>query len=314
MKSRRRVNSNVGWLLLLRVILMQRKITQNAILLATLLALVASFTFSTAHSQRPTGPLPDQLQKAVDTKQSAIKQALDGDPKNEWAGNYYSQGGPTAGTLLSWHPKVGFVVRWSTCSYGWRESANYGAAMLRDRTLALSPEWSGGGPNVYPIIKALVPVLWGEQHYFVWSDRLINFCYAVKNSSNAPEVDAFLLKDVDRDKRRTGLPNVPAEYRKYLFGKPILATISEIKPNPEPWVRELTLNVGTSDGVVPEMKFYAFAPKIYMLVEILEAGEHASRAYVITLGARSFEKTVTPRVGWKLTSRAPKDASYYFPG
>lgn len=289
-------------------------ITQNAILTATLLALVGGCAFSTAHSQRPTGPLPDQLQETVDTKHITIKQALDGDPQNEWAGNYYSQDGPTAGTLLSWHPKVGFVVRWSTCSYGWRESANYGAALMQDGALMLTPELTGGGANVYQITKTLVPVLWGEQHYFVWSDRLINFCYAVKNSSNAPEADAFLLKDVDRDKRRTGLPSVPAEYRKYLFGKPIIATISRIKPNPQPRARELTLNVGTSDGVVPEMKFYAFAPKIYMLVEIFEAGEHSSRAYVITLGARSSEKIVTPRVGWKLTSRAPKDASDYFPG
>jgi cell shape-determining protein MreC len=108
---------------------------------------------------------------------------------------------------------------------------------------------------------------------------------------------------------------VPAEYRQYLFGKPIVATISEIKRNPQPWIKELTLDVGTANGVVPEMKFYAAAPaNIYMLVEILDAGEHSSRAYVITSGYRRSERNVIPKVGWRLTSRAPKDASNYYPG
>jgi hypothetical protein len=73
--------------------------------------------------------------------------------------------------------------------------------------------------------------------------------------------------------------------------------------------------VGTANGVVPEMKFYAAAPaNIYMLVEILDAGEHSSRAYVITSGYRRSERNVMPKVGWRLTSRAPKDASNYYPG
>lgn len=217
--------------------------------------------------------------------------------------------------MLSWHPNVGFVVRWSTCSHGWRESANYGAATLKNGTLTLSPELTGTDGSVYQIARTLVPVLWGQQHYLVWSDRLINFCYAVKNSNNAPEVEAFFLKDVDRDKRREHLPNVPAEYRKYLFGEPIIATISEVKPQTPPWIKELNLNVGIADGVVPEMKFWAFAPRnVYMLVEILDAAEHSSRAYVITSGYRHSDKNVTPKVGWKLTSRAPGDASNYYPG
>jgi hypothetical protein len=280
-----------------------------------LLALLATLTLPVAHSQRPTGPLPDPLLKTIETKQQTIKQILDGNAESQWAGTYYSQDGLTAGTVLSWHPKAGFIIRWSTCSHGWRESANYGAATFKNETLTLSPELTGGDGSVYQIARTLVPVLWGQQHYLVWSDRLINFCYAVTNSNNAPEVDAFFLKDVDRDKRRNRLPNVPAEYRRYLYGKPIVATVSEIKPNAKPWIRELVLNVGTAEGVVPEMKFYAFAPRnVYMLVEILHSGEHSSRAYVITSGNRHSDKNVTPRVGWKFTSRAPRDASNYYPG
>jgi hypothetical protein len=294
---------------------MQHKITTKTIPLITVLAIVTGLTLTDTHSQQPTGPLPDALQTIIETKQETIKQTLDDGPESEWAGNYYSQDGLAAGTVLSWHPNVGFVVRWSTCSHGWRESANYGAAILKNGTLTLSPDLTGSDGSVYQVARTLVPVLWDQQHYFVWSDRLINFCYAVQNSNNAPEVDAFFLKDVDRDKRRDRLPNVPAEYRKYLFREPIIATISEVKPSPQPWIKEFTLNVGTGDGVVPEMKFYAFGSRtIYMLVEILNAAEHSSHAYVITSGFRHSDKNVVPKVGWKLTNRAPRDASNYYPG
>jgi hypothetical protein len=294
---------------------MRRNITNKTVPLLALTAILLAPTLRVAHSQQPTGALPDGLQETIETKQETIKQNLDRDPGSEWAGNYYSVDGATAGTALSWHPNVGFVVRWSTCSHGWRESANYGVATLRSGMLTLSPELTDRDGSVYQIARTLVPVLWGQQHYFVWSDRLINFCYAVTNSKNAPEVDAFFLKDVDRDKPRNGFPNVPTEFRQYLVRKPIVATVSGIKPNAQPWIRELALDVGTADGVVPGMKFYALAPRnVYMLVEILRAGEHSSSAYVITSGFRHSEKNVTPKVGWKLTSRAPKDASYYYPG
>jgi hypothetical protein len=292
-----------------------RMMRQTMTKMVTLLIILPAALFGVAYSQQPTAPLPDALQKTIEAKQKTIKQALDRDPENEWAGNYYSQDGLTAGTVLSWHPNVGFVIRWSTCSHGWRESANYGAAAPKNGTLTLSPELTERDGSIYQIARKLVPVLWGQQHYFVWSDRLINFCYAATNSNNAPEVDAFFLKDVDREKPRNGPPNVPIEYRQYLFKKPIIATVSEIKPNAQPWIRELVLNVGTADGVVPEMKFYALAPRdVYMLVEILRAGEHSSSAYVITSGFRHSDRNVTPKVGWKLTSRAPKDASNYYPG
>jgi hypothetical protein len=227
---------NVGWLAYTHSEIMRGNISNKLIPLVAVLAVVTISRLPIAHSQRPTGPLPDALLKTIETKQETIKQVLDRGSESEWAGNYYSQEGLTAGTMLSWHPDVGFVIRWSNCSHGWRESANYGAATLKNGTLTLSPELTGTDGSVYQAGRTLVPVLWGQQHYFVWADRIINFCYAVTNSNNAPEVDAFFLKDVDRDKRHDRLPNVPAEYRQYLFQKPIIATVSEIKPNAQPWI------------------------------------------------------------------------------
>src|SRR5262249_26312878 len=130
--------------------------------------MIAFLAESVIAAQRPMGPLPDALLKTVETKQETIKQTLDRNPQNELAGTYHSQDGPTAGTVLSWHPNVGFVIRWSTCSYGMRESANYGTAALQDGALSLSPELTRTDATVYQIDRTLVPVLWGQKHYLVW--------------------------------------------------------------------------------------------------------------------------------------------------
>jgi len=262
------------------------------------------------------GPLPEALAALVESKQEQIKQGVAGLAESEWAGTYYAQDGPTAGSQLSWTPAEGFVIRWSTCSYGWREKANYGGATFQNGLLKLNPQLSGSGAEVYPLDTDWVAVLWGEQHYLIPSSQLISFCYAAKNVGNAPEIDAFFLKESDRQKRRQGLPGVPQWYRQYLYSKPIVASISQLKPRGQRPVGELVLNVGSADGVVSGMKFYsAFTKNIYMLTEITEVSEHTSTAFIIMSGHKKISgRDVTPRVGWKLSSRAPKDAYMYYPG
>ena len=141
-------------------------------------------------------------------------------------------------------------------------------------------------------------------------DQLIAFCYAARNADHSREINEFFLKQGDRDKRRFGLPAVPSHYRKYLVGPPIQATIAEVKQ------RGFTLNVGRTAGVVPGMKFFAVSPgNVYMLVEVTNVHADTSDAYAITLGFKNHsEKELTPRVGWRLTSRAPKRAYEYYPG
>jgi hypothetical protein len=261
--------------------------------------------------------LPEALEAEVNSRQELIKRELAPLPEGAWAGVYFSQDGPTAGTQLVWAPAAGFVIRWSTCSYGWRARVNYGRAVFQGGHLKLAPELSGAGGNVYDGPAEFVPVLWGEQHYLIPTERLISFSHAAKNvENNPPEIETFLIKEGDRDRRREGLPGVPPEYRKHLHGKPIIASISQVKPQPRPEGQKLSLNVGRAEGVGAGMKFYASFPKaIYMLVEVTEVEEHTSVAYVITSGYRNYSgRAVRPRVGWRLTSRAPRGASTYYPG
>lgn len=295
--------------------------THNAAILLALLLSTALLS-SSPHAQEAShrqhsqeaGLSREALGALVDGRRELITQELAGHAGGEWAGEYYAQDGPTAGTQLLWSPAAGFLIRWSTCCHGWRERVNYGGAAFEGGALKLKPELSGKGANVYPVGADFIPVLWGQQHYLIPAARLINFCYAFKNAGNAPEMEAFLLKTDDREKPSAGLPGVPPEFRKYLHSKPLVALISQVRP----WSpgHDLTLNVGREDGVVAGMKFYASSPRnVFMLVEVTEVGERTSSAYVVTSGYRNqSDDEVRPRVGWKLTSRAPSDASSYFPG
>ncbi len=234
---------------------------------------------------------------------------------DEWTGHYSLETSPTSGTRFDWSPKNGFVVWWNTCSYGLRDEVDFGKVDANNEALRLSSTLGAEGEKVYPTPADLVKVKWGDQHYLVPTDRLIAFAYAARNVGRSYEINEFFLKESDRDKRRYGLPEVPARYKKYLVSAPILATIVEVKSDQKPSTG-FTLNVGSKAGVARGMKFFAIYPRnIYMLVEVIEVSENNSEAYAITSGFKNHnEKVVIPAVGWKLTSRAPKRAFEYYPG
>lgn len=154
---------------------------------------------------------------------------------------------------------------------------------------------------------------WGEQHFLVPLDRLIAFCYAARNAGRSFEIEEFFLKVGDRDKRRFGLPGVPRQYKQYLVGPSIVGTIVGLKTDSA--LKTFTLNKGRVAGVVPGMKFFAVFPRnVYILAEVITVPDNDSEAYAITSGFHNHsDNEVKPRVGWKLTSRAPRNAEQYYP-
>jgi hypothetical protein len=235
---------------------------------------------------------------------------------NEWVGSYGSADSPTSGARLDWAPANGFLVLWNTCSYGWSDRVNFGSVDFRDGVLRVTPELNREGEKVYSLSGDLIPVKWGNQHYLIPLDRLIAFCYAVRNTGRSFEIQEFFLKESDRDKRRFGLPAVPPAYKKYLVGPPIQATIIAVKSRVQRERTNFTLNTGRTAGVVPGMKFFAVSPRnVYMLVEVSNVSDDSAEGFVIMSGFRNHsQREVKLRIGWKLTSRAPRDAGNYYPG
>jgi hypothetical protein len=265
-------------------------------------------------SLKVAGALSAEQQLTLRARRELIVGEAANLPANEWAGTYVAEDSPTSGTQFDWAPANGFLVWWNSCSHGWRDRANFGRVDFREGVLRVTPELGSQGDKVFALHGELIPVKWGEQHYLVPLDQLIAFCYAARNAGRSLEIKEFLLKQSDREKRRFGLPAVPVEYKKYLVGPAIRATIVELKS--EPGRKVFSLNAGRTAGVVSGMKFFALTPRnVYMLVEVSAVREDSSEAYVVTSGFKNHARgDVKPRVGWKLTSRAPRRAYEYFPG
>lgn len=269
-----------------------------------------------AGAQSPTKreEISEELATLVRVKWEAIKLEASNLPDDEWVGGYRSFDGPTISTHLAWSPTSGFTVWWENCSRPWTARVNYGSAVFANGSLKLTPELSESSPSSYPIPLEFIPVKWGEQHFLIPSDKIINFAHAV-NSTSVQEVESFPMKIEDYEKDRKGLPNFPQAYRKYLGMKPITATITGFGPEVGKWHPKVILNVGRAEGVVREMKFYSSSPRnIYMQLEVVDVQEHTSVAYIMMATfTNNREGDVEPKVGWKLTSRAPKDNSQYSP-
>jgi hypothetical protein len=282
--------------------------------LFVLLALLTAGSGAGAQNPPRREEISEELAALVRNRGGTITFEASNLPDDEWAGTYRAFGGPTITTHLAWSPASGFMVWWENCSRPHLARVNYGKAVFTNGSLKLTPELSENGPSAYPVESEFIPVKWGEQHFLIPSDKMINFAYAV-NSKSVEQVESFLMKVEDYGRDRKGLPDVPRAYRRHLGMKPITATVSGFEPRGDRWHPNVILNAGRAKGVVPEMMFYLSRPgDIYMKVMVTDVEEHRSKAFVmIATFTDNREEDVNPKVGWKFTSRAPEDDSRYGP-
>ncbi|HEV2915299.1 MAG TPA: hypothetical protein VGX92_18615 [Pyrinomonadaceae bacterium] len=281
---------------------------RTAVLFLILGISLAAGTGAGAQNPPEQEELSEELATFVRSRWEAIEQESSILPDEEWVGRYRSQNGPTTSTFMAWSPASGFMIWRENCSRPSTTRVNYGTAEYTNGALKLSAQLSENIPGYYEVAPEFIPVKWGEQHFLIPSDRMINFVYAV-NSTSFMEVESFLIKIEDQVKPRKGQPNLPEEYRKYLGMKPIMATLSALGPKVKRWYPKLILNVGRAEGVVQGMKFYISRPEtVYMQLVVTDVQEHTSEAFVITTTfTDNRQGDVEPKVGWKFTSRAPAD-------
>ncbi len=76
----------------------------------------------------------------------------------------------------------------------------------------------------------------------------------------------------------------------------------------------ILLNVGKSHGVIPEMKFYlSRRGNQFLILQVISVQERTSEASVVLASQGKNGKDISPRVGWKFSSRAPKDSWQFMP-
>jgi hypothetical protein len=229
-----------------------------------------------------------------------------------WAGAYRSFDGPTITTHLTWSSTSGFTVWRENCSRPWSARVNYGSAELKNGSLKLAPQLAESVAGSFGLPLEFVPVRWGAQHFLIPTNQLVKFAYAV-NSGSISEIESFLMKIEDYEKERKGLPDLPPAYRRLLRIKPIIGAISGFGPKVEKWYPTVILNAGKTKGVVPEMKFYlSRGRKQFMVLEVIKVQERSAEASVV-LASTSNGNEIKPKVGWRVSSRVPKDSWQFMP-
>jgi hypothetical protein len=285
---------------------------QQAISIVVLLLLLCEADVG-AQTQPKLESASLELVELVRKKRDSIELEASTSLHNEWVGTYWSVDGPTVSTSFGWSPNSGFAVMWYNCSRP-LDLVNYGSAVFENGSLKLRVELPENSPGAYRMGSELIPIKWGDQHFLVPEDQLLNFIYAV-NSTSTPEIETYLHKREDLEKSRRGLPALPESYRKYVGMKPIVGAITEFLPRQDRYAERVMLNVGRAEGVIPRMYFYDFRMRgIYMRLYVREVQEHTSEASIFMATHEGpGNREVRPKVGWKVTSRAPKNESSFWP-
>ena len=208
----------------------------------------------------------------------------------DWAGQYYDGDGLGRNIVVRLSPQGGFIYTWSGCLGLY--DLNYGPVEYRGSRLLMTfelPNDAGkfGGPS------SLLHVRWGERNYLLADEDLKPFVNAVNSGREPqkfciPRCGSFLLREGDDQKPVSGLPDLPAEYRRLLLDHPIVGRVvsvleSEIEAEPDrsyAWrTTQVEIDLGSDDDVWEGMELHAdsYPGGPY---EIVEVGGHTSVAVV----------------------------------
>jgi hypothetical protein len=253
---------------------------------------------------------PRKVQAAFDKRDSQIKDELERLPLHDWAGEYHFGGGIGNWGVFKLAPLSGFVARWGGCTGVY--AINYGSVVEEGGIIKLLTERPPENRESWKSVIEMLPVRWGERHYLIPADEIIEFCNAV-NSGWEPDRmffgSHFLLRRGDEKKEIVGDPGVPMQYREYLLSSPIeaeivsllssrIVTADEDRDQKER-VTRFRVKVGYAEGLRVGMELYGYAPHHFPSARVLRVSEHSAEAEMRNYGAES----IIPNAGWKLSTR-----------
>ncbi len=240
---------------------------------------------------------------AAEAKREVIRQELGSLKTHLWAGEYYYGDGLGVNVDLSLAPKSGFVFTWNGCLGLYDQ--NYGDVAESDGRIRLVFKLSNERKGFQGIAPEFFPVIWGDRHYLISSDGVVEFANAI-NAGFEPRDSAwgeFLIKREDVSKAVTGFPNLPAQYSGYLLSNPIDAEISEVRQSRREDSQGITtvlLNVGATQGVKKGMEFYLHIPSgFFESAKVTRVDSSSSEAEIFQCCG---DKAGPPSVGWKLST------------
>jgi hypothetical protein len=241
-------------------------------------------------------------------RRKAILDEAQSSGANEWAGRYMADVGDLSYRSLLWAPRSGYLLyRYSDTP--WPLDPSIGRATLEGDLLRLDPE--------VPIVQSSAPayrnrfqlVRWGQRHYLVAPEDLVQFCCAV-NSTADDEIGRFLRK-AEKVAEPHGYPSLAPSFSRYLRLPPISAKVvavssDRIARNEWPMYRvTVTLSAGASRGVQPGMAFWLADAKrkSRLKLRVQSVERSTSKADVVEVWSAQTDASYFPRRGSTFRNR-----------
>jgi hypothetical protein len=255
------------------------------------------------------GKFSKESKATSEKKKRLISQELSSLKGHPWAGKYYYGDGLGVNVDLSLAPNSGFVFTWNGCLGLY--DLNYGDVVEADGKIRLVLKFPNDRQGFQGIAAELTPVVWGERHYLIPADEIVNFANAI-NAGFEPSKGRswrFLLRAGDERRVVRGQPNIPAQYSDYLLKNPIRAQIASIKEShleSSSRITTVVLDVGNAQGVKQGMEFHVYSPsRIFESAEIINVNPSSSEAIIIQ--REVDEKYGRPSTDWKLSTSVGRD-------
>ncbi len=280
-------------------------IQSKKIIFVSFFIFIFALQFFAQNNNRFDEPISDEQYEFLLKKKALIEEEVS-KGINEWSGTY-SQGDHHP-TIFMWAADQGFLI-WGSNHTFFPSRINFGNAEFSNNRLLLSPKIAKDNLHFQSIPTELIPIKWGEQHFLIGSDELLNFAYAVHSNWEAHIVD-YLAKSSDYEKPRTKLPNLPEEFEKILTMKAIKPKVTAIKKKDDDlFDAELTLDRGRADMLNKGMYLFYVNSSGSITIRITELNERSSKGNIVGF-SETANKGVKPKIGMNFTSKAPKDFYY----
>ena len=274
------------------------------------LIFLLGYVLSGAHSRTQADDSAEKLSKASVAASEAQITKIQGELRHlkshDWAGEYYFGDGLGVNVSLALAPESGFVFSWHGCLGLY--DLNYGDIAFNGGTVKLLFRYPNTRKGFEGIASELLPVRWGERHYLIALDGIVDFTNAINAGTEPSRLfggrsGEFLLRRGDEKKEVSGLPNLPNEYLSYILREPIKTKISSVLETRVQESRRITyvaLAAGRAEGLRKGMELYVHSPcNIYASAIVTAVDEHSARAVI-----EQVELTdATPSINWRLSTR-----------
>ncbi len=258
--------------------------------------------------------ISDAAEAEAKAKREAIQAEIETLGEHPWAGRYYEGDGLGSNRHLTLAPENGFVYTVHGCLGLYNLSS--GNVVQEGGLVKLTFSVENDQKEAREITVAFVPIPWGDRHYLVPSEKMVEFCNQVNRGERIHHFLRFSDKEGEspyrsRHKIATpGLPDVPEKYKPYLRRHhPIEAEITamgETTNDPRQYFPQktvVTLDKGTKDGLLPGMTLAVIKPEATDLssaeVTVTDVKETSAE------GILAWQKSsAAPAVGWKLSTRS----------